>query len=76
VRASIILIALAVAGCSNFPDPSEPQQRALPHRPLGIDTFGMNDCLGSGAAKEFCEDHAPIDRMIGAWVVTSLRGAV
>ena len=57
VRASVILIALAVAGCSYFPNRSEPaQQGTSPSTPRGIDTLCMNDCLGSGGTKEFCED--------------------
>jgi hypothetical protein len=57
VRASVILIALAAAGCSYFPDRSEPAQRgASSSATRSIDTLCMNDCLGSGATKEFCED--------------------
>jgi len=50
VRASVILIALAAAGCSYFPD------RSSSSTSRGIDTLCMNDCLGSSATKEFCED--------------------
>jgi len=57
VRASVILIALAVAGCSYFPDRSgSPQRGASPSASRGIDTLCMNDCLGSNGTKEFCED--------------------
>jgi hypothetical protein len=57
VHASVILIALAAAGCSYFPNRSDPpQQGASSSTSRGIDTLCMNDCLGSSATKEFCED--------------------
>ena len=57
MRASVILIALAAAGCSYFSNRSEPAQHGTsPSTPRGIDTLCLNDCLGSGATKEFCED--------------------
>ena len=57
VRASIILIVLATAGCSYFPNRSEPAQQGTSlSTPRGIDTLCMNDCLGSSGTKEFCED--------------------
>ena len=57
MRASVILIALATAGCSYFPNRSEPtQQGTSSSTSRGIDSLCMNDCLGAGATKEFCED--------------------
>ncbi len=57
MRISIILIALAVVGCSYFPSRSEaPRPVTSSSTSRGIDTLCMNDCLGSGATKEFCED--------------------
>ena len=57
VRTSVILIALAVAGCSYLPDRSgPPQQGTSSSTSRGIDTLCMNDCLGSNGTKEFCED--------------------
>src|SRR5437879_10367646 len=43
VHASVILIALAAAGCSYFPD------RSSSSTSRGVDTLCMNDCLGSSA---------------------------
>ena len=51
MRASVLLIALLLAGCAS---PSDPPG-SPPRRP-GMDTLCFNDCLGSGAKKEFCED--------------------
>jgi len=57
VRASAILIALTVAGCSYFPNRPEPTRPGTSSSTSrGVDTLCMNDCLGSGATKEFCED--------------------
>ena len=57
MRASVILIALAVAGCSYFWNRPEPPRPGTPSpTPRGIDTLCMNDCLGASATKEFCED--------------------
>ena len=57
MRASVILIALAAAGCSYFPSRSEPPpQGTSSPTSRGIDTLCMNDCLGAGGTKEFCED--------------------
>ena len=57
MRASVILIALAVAGCSYFSNRSQPSRPGTSSPPSrGIDTLCMNDCLGSSGTKELCED--------------------
>ncbi|HET7199717.1 MAG TPA: hypothetical protein VFI80_02745 [Burkholderiales bacterium] len=53
MRAGMIVIVLLLAGCAS---PSD--RGATPHRPAsrGIDTLCMDDCLGAGGNKDFCED--------------------
>ena len=58
MRISVVLLAL-LAACSSSPDRSAPSSQpptaSVPKRP-GTDTLCLNDCLGSGASKELCED--------------------
>ena len=58
MRISVVLLAL-LAACSSSPDrsasPSQPQAAPIPKRP-GVDMLCLNDCLGNGGRKEFCED--------------------
>jgi hypothetical protein len=53
MRAGMIVLVLLLAGCAS---PSD--RGATPHRPAssGIDTLCMDDCLGAGGNKDFCED--------------------
>ena len=59
MRTSIVLLALLAAACSSSPDrsapSSQPPKASVPKRP-GVDVLCLNDCLGSGATKELCED--------------------
>jgi len=52
MRTGLILIVLVLAaGCASSSDRS-----TTPPRRPGIDTLCLNDCLGSGTTKEFCEE--------------------
>jgi hypothetical protein len=59
MRFSVVLLALLVVACSSTPDRSAPSSQtpkaSAPKRP-GVDVLCLNDCLGSGASKELCED--------------------
>jgi hypothetical protein len=58
MRISVVLLAL-LAACSSSPDKSapgsQPPAASVPKRP-GTDTLCLNDCLGNGGGKDFCED--------------------
>lgn len=59
MRFCVVLLALLAAACSSSPDrppnSSEPPKASVPKRP-GVDVLCLNDCLGSGASKELCEE--------------------
>jgi len=58
VRIAILLIALTAAGCTSAPQQAEPspQQSAVPARHRLLDRGCFDDCMGTNAGKEFCED--------------------
>lgn len=57
MRFSVVLLAL-LAACSSSPDRSASSSQlkaaSVPKRP-GVDVLCLNDCLGNGGSKEFCD---------------------
>lgn len=58
MRTAIVLIALIAAGCTSAPQRSEPspQQGAVPPAHRLLDRGCFDDCMGTNAGKDFCED--------------------
>jgi len=53
-RFRVLLFSLLVAGCAQSPErASTPQTSGATRR---VDTLCMQDCMGSQAGKQFCED--------------------
>jgi len=53
IRAALLLAALLAAGCAATP---QPDQSPRPRAQRQTDMLCVNDCLGSGGAREFCQD--------------------
>jgi hypothetical protein len=53
IRLPLLLLALAAAGCGGAARNDAP---AEPRSPRTTDQLCLNDCLGSGATRSFCED--------------------
>jgi len=51
MRFSVVLLAL-LAACSSSPSSQSPAPAAK--RP-GVDVLCLNDCLGNGGTKDFCD---------------------
>jgi hypothetical protein len=53
IRLLLLLLVLAGAGCSGAARKDTPVE---PRSPRATDLLCLNDCLGSGASRSFCED--------------------